>query len=196
LSRSSRRRILPTGVLGRSVRNSTTARALVAGQVGLAVLAHLGFGEAGFFLTITSFTASPDLSSGTPTTAHSSTPSASGHHVLDLVRVDVEAAHQDHVLLAVDDLEVAAFVEHADVAALEVAVGRHDLGGLVGALPVAGHHLRALDRDLARLALRHFVAVVVEQLQYVPGIGTPMVPVKAVLSVGLQLADGEVSDRP
>ena len=46
-----------------------------------------------------------------------------GHHVLDLVGIDVEAADQDHVLLAVDDLEVAALVHHADVAGLEVAVG-------------------------------------------------------------------------
>jgi hypothetical protein len=30
----------------------------------------------------------------------------------------------------------------------------------------------------------------------VPGNGTPMVPVYSVLVVGLQLADGDVSDRP
>ena len=56
---------------------------------------------------------------------------------------------------------IAALVHHADVARLEEAVGRHDLGGLVGPLPVAGHHLRAADADLARLAERHVVAVVV-----------------------------------
>jgi hypothetical protein len=91
--------------------------------------------------------------------------------VLDLVRVHVEAAHQDHVLLAVDDLEVAALVDHADVAGAEEAVGGHHLGGLVGALPVAGHHLRAADGDLARRAQGHLVAVVVEQAMLGAGHG-------------------------
>jgi hypothetical protein len=41
---------------------------------------------------------------------------AGGGHGLDLVRVDVEARDDDHVLLAVDDLQEALVVEHADVA--------------------------------------------------------------------------------
>jgi hypothetical protein len=101
--------------------------------------------------TTTSFTASPELASGTPTRAFQHA-GAGGDHVLHLVGVDVEAADQHHVLLAVHDLEVAALVHHADVAGQEVAVGRHDLGGFVRALPVAGHDLRALDGDLAGLA--------------------------------------------
>nr|GEU28155.1 hypothetical protein [Tanacetum cinerariifolium] len=84
------------------------------------------------------------------------------HHALDFVRIHVEAGDQDHVLLAVDNLHVAAFVHDADVARLEVAVAGHDLGGFVRTVPVAGHHLRAADGDFAGLAQRHFVAVVVE----------------------------------
>jgi hypothetical protein len=89
--------------------------------------------SAGSFLTTTkSFTASPALASGTPTAAHSSTPGMLADHVFHLVGVHVEARHQDHVLLAVDDAEVAALVHDADVAGAEEAVGRHHLGGLVG----------------------------------------------------------------
>jgi hypothetical protein len=44
-------------------------------------------------------------------------------HVLDLVRVHVEAGDQDHVLLAVDDLHVALGRHEADVAGAERAVG-------------------------------------------------------------------------
>ena len=36
-----------------------------------------------------------------------------GDHVLELVRKDLEARDQDHVLLAVDDLDVAALVHEA-----------------------------------------------------------------------------------
>ena len=54
-----------------------------------------------------------------------------------------------------------SLVHHADVAGAEEAVGGHHLGGFVGALPVAGHHLRPARADLAGLAERHLVAVVV-----------------------------------
>ena len=43
--------------------------------------------------------------------------------VLDLGRVHVEPADDEHVLLAVGDLEVAALVHHADVAGVQPAVG-------------------------------------------------------------------------
>ena len=47
-----------------------------------------------------------------------------------------------------------------------------------GALPVAGHHLRPLDRDLARRSHRHLAAVVVEQLEL--GVGHRQADVAAV----------------
>jgi hypothetical protein len=47
------------------------------------------------------------LGSGTPITPASTDARQRGDALLDLVGVDVEAADQDHVLLAVDDPEVA-----------------------------------------------------------------------------------------
>ena len=86
------------------------------------------------------------------------------HHVLDLVGEDLEARDDDHVLLAIDDLDVAARIHLADVARLEEAVRRHDQGRLVRPLPVALHDLRPADGDLAGFAQRHLLAVVVEKL--------------------------------
>src|SRR5882757_8096798 len=79
-------------------------------------------------------------------------------HFLDLVRIDVEARDQDHVLLAVHDLGVTLRVHHADVAGAEIAVRGHHLCGLVRPVPVTRHHLRTLGADFAGLAERHFVA--------------------------------------
>src|SRR5262245_59347882 len=45
---------------------------------------------------------------------------ASCRHRLDLVRVDVEAGDDDHVLLAVHDLEEALLVEDPDIARAEI----------------------------------------------------------------------------
>ena len=161
-SRSARRRILPTLVLGRSVPELDVLRALVAGQVLVAVRAQLPSPTApGPSCTTNSLTASLECSSGTPTAAHSSTPGSIIDHAFDLVRIDVEAGHQDHVFLAVDDARVALLVHDADVAAAKVAVRSHDLRRLLRALPVAGHHLRPADADLACLAQRQFVAGVV-----------------------------------
>ena len=62
--------------------------------------------------------------------------------VLDLDAVDVLAAADDHVLLAVGDEEVAVGVDLADVAGVEPAVADR-LGGRLGLAPVAGHERRA-----------------------------------------------------
>src|ERR1700736_6514697 len=61
-----------------------------------------------------------------------------GDPFLDLVGIDVEARHQDHVLLAIDNLGVAVLVHHADIAGAEVAVGRPHLGGLASPIPGRG----------------------------------------------------------
>src|SRR6266487_955871 len=63
-------------------------------------------------------------------------------HLLDLPRVDVVAAADDQVLLPVHDVEVAVF-------------------GHLGTLPVALHHVRPADDDLAHLALRDLVVFAV-----------------------------------
>ena len=80
-------------------------------------------------------------------------------HLLDLVRIDVEAGDQDHVLHPVDDLHLPVGQHHRHVAGAEVAVRRHDLRGLVRPLPVAGHDLRTLHAQLAPLAERQDRAV-------------------------------------
>src|SRR5439155_25765494 len=77
------------------------------------------------------------------------------------VRVYVESGDQDHVLLAVLDVDEPARVHVADVAGAQPPPGEHHLGGLVGAIPVAARHLRAADADLADLPELEVPAVVV-----------------------------------
>ena len=85
-----------------------------------------------------------------------------GHqHLLDLIRIDIEPGHVDHVLLSIDHEHVAAVVDLGDVAGAQVTVGSHRLGGLVGPHPVAGHDLRALDAQFAGLAGPYVAAAVV-----------------------------------
>src|SRR3954462_13629221 len=72
--------------------------------------------------------------------------------LLDLARVDVVAAADDQLLLAVDDEEVAVLVDLAHVAGVEPAVD-DPLVGFLGLVPVALHDVVALDGDLADLAL-------------------------------------------
>src|SRR6516165_966676 len=74
---------------------------------------------------------------------------AGGGDGLDFIWLDVEAGDDDHVLLAVDDLQVAARIEHADIAGAEIAVLRESLRIGVRLLPVTLHHLRAPGADLA-----------------------------------------------
>src|SRR5436305_6356661 len=72
-------------------------------------------------------------------------------HFLDLARVDVRAARDDHVLGAILQREVAVRVEHADIAGVQPA-GAERLRGRLGILPVARHHHVATADDLAGLA--------------------------------------------
>src|SRR5262249_7483168 len=71
--------------------------------------------------------------------------------LLDLARVDVVAAADDHLLLAVHDEEVAVLVHPGQVTSPEPAV-RDRLGRGLGLAPVALHHVVAADGDLADLA--------------------------------------------
>src|ERR1044072_4366650 len=59
-------------------------------------------------------------------------------NLLDLTRVDVVAAADDQVLLAVDDVEVAVLVDAGHVAGVEPAAA-HRLLGRAGGRPVALH---------------------------------------------------------
>ncbi len=80
-------------------------------------------------------------------------------HGLDLGRVGVEAAHDEHVLDAVGDGDVAGRVHDADVAGVQPALGIDRLRRRRLVAPVARHHRVAPHDDLARLARRHLAAV-------------------------------------
>ena len=81
--------------------------------------------------------------------------------VLDLGRVDVLAARDDHVRDPVVDVEIALRVEIAGVAGMEPAAA-HGPRRLLGQVPVARHVLRRAAHDLADLARRHRVVLAVD----------------------------------
>src|SRR5260370_1015513 len=63
-----------------------------------------------------------------------------GHQPLfDFTWVDVEAAANNHILHAVDDVEIAIFVAPPDVAGVEPAMA-HRFGGGFWAFVIALHH--------------------------------------------------------
>ena len=70
---------------------------------------------------------------------------------LHLARVNVEAAGDDQVLLAVHDVVVSRLVAPGDVAGVEPAVAKH-LRRFSGLVPITLHHLRAADGDFTRFA--------------------------------------------
>ena len=65
---------------------------------------------------------SPNSSSGMPNTAQSRTPCHADQRVLDFGRIDVDAARDHHVALAVAQEQIAVGVEVADVADADEAV--------------------------------------------------------------------------
>src|SRR5712691_5249684 len=85
---------------------------------------------------------------------------------LDIGGIDVEAAGNDHVLLAVEQDDEAVLVDAAHVAGLEeqaaVLVVPEEVARLVGLLVVALHHHLAAPGKLADLALRQHLALLVE----------------------------------
>ena len=118
-------------------------------------------------------------------------------HLLDLARVHVEAAADDHVLGAVDDVVEAVLVAAGQVAGAEPAVAHH-LGGRLGPVVVALHDVVAADRDLADLVgALDGVPVVVDQLApRRPRSGMPIEPGRGSRSGSVNVATGEVSDSP
>ena len=85
-------------------------------------------------------------------------------HLLDLARVDVVAAPDDQVLLAIHDEEVPVLVDLGHVAGAEPAGLVDRVRRRLRALPVALHDVVAADHDLAHLALRDLLAVLVPDL--------------------------------
>ena len=72
--------------------------------------------------------------------------------LLDLPRVDVLAAADDHVLDPPDDVHVAVVGHHREVAGVHPAVGVDGLGRALGVVPVALHDRVAARAELAGLA--------------------------------------------
>ena len=123
----------------------------------------------------TALTSSPKSSLGTPNTATSIDLRVRDEHVLGLLRVDVHAARDDHVRLAVGEVQEAVVVEVADVAERAPA-----LAG--GATPLVfsgslwySNVGAALEVDRAALAVRQLLAVLAEMCTTQP-IGVPTVP--------------------
>jgi hypothetical protein len=91
--------------------------------------------------------------------------------LFDLAGVDVHPAADDQVLRPVAQREVAVDVEAADVAGVQPppATSRRTRRGC----PVAGHDHVAADHDLADLADRELVVVVVDDADLDVGAGKP-----------------------
>src|SRR5690606_39779145 len=77
-----------------------------------------------------------------------------GQDRLDLPRIDVLPAADDHVLDAAGDAEVAVLVENAEVTGVQPPVGVDRLPGLLRHLEVPEHRLVAARADLALRADR------------------------------------------
>ena len=86
-------------------------------------------------------------------------------HVLDLARVEVVAAADDHVALAVDDRDVAVGVAPPQVAGRRPAVGVDHLGSRPGIVPVATHDDVAAHGDLTDLSAADLLTGAVDDLQ-------------------------------
>src|SRR5712691_6985484 len=81
--------------------------------------------------------------------------------LLDLTRVDVEAASDDHLLLAIDDEEEAVLVDIAQVAGVEPAAFEgFDVG--LGLVPVTLHDIVATNHDLTDVVLARGELLVVD----------------------------------
>ena len=95
------------------------------------------------------------------------------HHLLDVGRIDVLPAGQDHVLLAIDDVEEALVVEAADVAGAQPAAAMgirpRGLRCRVRAVVVMLHYESAAADDLAGRAGGGFAVVVTDQLELLAG---------------------------
>ena len=122
---------LPTGLRGSEATKSTVFGAITLPSFCLAQRDQfLGADLWPGLSSTTALTASPHFSSGTPITAQSCTAGWLQITCSTSLGIDVEAARDDHVLLAVGDVQVALGVDVADVAGVQPAVD-DGLGGLV-----------------------------------------------------------------
>ena len=113
----------------------------------------------------TAISASPNSSSGMPNTAQSCTPGTACSAASISAGIDVDAAGDHHVALAVADEDIAVRVDIADIARGDKTVAV-DLGALFR-LVVIGEIRIARDPriDLADLALRQYSSVLADEAQ-------------------------------
>ena len=91
--------------------------------------------------------------------------------VLDLGRVGVEAADDEHVLDPPDDPEASAVIDDTEVAGPQPPVGGERVGGRLRIVEIARHHRGAPQHDLAGLAGGDVVALVVDDAELEAGPG-------------------------
>src|SRR5713226_915864 len=82
-------------------------------------------------------------------------------HVFDLARVDVLAAADDHVLLAVDEEVVPVLIDVADVARVQPATANR-VGSRLRIAEIAQHDVPAAEANLAALARCDLAVVGIE----------------------------------
>ncbi|MNT37563.1 hypothetical protein D3C72_1737040 [compost metagenome] len=70
----------------------------------------------------------------------------------ELGRIDIEAASDDHVLEAVDNVDIPIAVHVGEITRVQKAFGIHGLGGGIRPVQVALHGQRALERQLSDFA--------------------------------------------
>ena len=147
---------LAAGGQGEAVHHGDVARDLVPGDLAAAEGAHV-FGRHGH------------VGPGDDEGAHFLAIFAAGHghhldvqhaghaheEFLDLARVDVLAAADDHVLDAAGDAHVAVLVHGAQVAGMQPAVRADGAGRLFGHIVVALHDVVAAAADFALRAAGH-----------------------------------------
>src|SRR5215212_9297433 len=148
--------------MGNSVTNFTCLGACAEPLRALTrLISSSALGRAPARATMIAVTASPHFSSGTPMTATIATSACCDSTSSTSRGKMLKPPENDHVLLAVEDEHVAAFVGARDIAGMQPAI-LQGFGGLFGPLPVFGHHMRRTDANLAGLAGCDLVIVVVE----------------------------------
>ena len=108
---------------------------------------------------------------------------------LDLARIDVFAAADDHVLDAADDVAVAVGIEGGQIAGVHPAGAVQRLGRALRIIPIAQHHGVAPCAELARLAAWHDPSRLVHDLDLDVGLDAPDggdPGLQAVVAAGLE----------
>ena len=137
----------------------------------------------------TAFTSSPKSSLGTPNTAHVDHLGVDDQQVLGLLRVDVHAAGDDHVRLAVGEVEVAVLVDVADVAERRPAAARCAISAVFFGSLWYSNWRAAGEVDRARLAAAAARCRPRRRCAAVPTTARPTVPLCASHSAELQMRE-------